>query len=380
MLTRPTGRDWHHRAVAPSGSELSRSYFEHVVRPAVAARWPRLPYAAARLGSGSDVLGLDDAMSRDHDWGLRLNLLVPGGLVAAVDAHLGEHLPESFAGHPTRFATTWDPVVRHRVQVETARELAVSRLGVDPTTDLTVGDWLSLTGQAVLEVTAGDVFADGAGELDRIRRTLEWYPDDVWRHVVATDWARLAQELPFIGRTGERGDDLGSRVLTARLAGIAMHLGHLLERRWPPYAKWLGTSFARLPRARVAAGPLDAALTANHWHERESGVVDALRALRRLQADAGLPTVDDPVERFWDRPYLGVRDTAVTVVAESIRDPAVRSLPRGVGSAEQVSDNVDVLVHPGRRRPPRDRVADDAAPGGVITPPDATSSATRRVR
>lgn len=334
----------------PSGTELSRAYFEQVVEPLVRRRWPDLPLAAARLGTGSEVLGLDDAMSRDHDWGLRLNLLVPDDLVTAVDAHLGEHLPESFAGHPTRFATTWDPVVHHRVQVETARDLGVSRLGVDPTTELTVADWLSLTGQAVLEVTAGEVFADGAGELDGIRQRLEWYPDDVWRHVVATDWARLAQELPFVGRTGERGDALGSRVLAARLAGIAQHLGHLLERRWPPYAKWLGTSFARLPRASAAFGPLEAALAANHWRERESGLVDALRVLSRVQADGGLPAVDDPVEPFWDRPYRGVRDAAVTVLAETIRDPAVQSLPHGVGSAEQWSDNVDVLVDASLRR------------------------------
>ena len=363
-----------------SGVELSRSYFEQVVRPCVEARWPRLPYAAARLGSGSDVLGLDDAISRDHDWGLRLNLLVPGELVGDVDAHLSEQLPDSFAGLPVRFATTWDPVVRHRVQVGTARDLAVSRLGVDPTTDLTVGDWLSLTGQAVLEVIAGEVFADSAGELDGIRRRLEWYPDDVWRHVVATDWARVGQELPFVGRTGERGDDLGSRVVAARIAGVMMHLGHLLERRWPPYAKWLGTSFARLPRAGGVVGSLQAAAAATDWRERESGLVDALRVLSRVQADAGLPTVDDPVEPFWDRPYQGVRDAAVTVVSGSIRDPAVRALPRGVGSAEQWSDNVDVLTHPGRRQPPRDRGADGAAPGVVVTPPGAASSAARSVR
>jgi hypothetical protein len=337
--------------VDATGAELSRSYYEHVVRPLVRRRWPGLPQAAARLGSGSDVLGLDDGMSRDHDWGLRLNLLVPAEVVADVDAHLAECLPEEHEGHPTRFATTWDPVVRHRVQVETARELAVSRLGLDPTADLRVDDWLSLTGQAVLEVTAGEVFADDAGELHGIRQRLEWYPDDVWRHVVATDWARLAQELPFVGRTAERGDDLGSRVVAARLTGVALHLGHLLERRWPPYAKWLGTSFARLPQAAAALGFLQQALTTQDWRERESGLVEALRALNAVQGAAGLPVADDPVEPFWDRPYRGVREEVVALLEASVTDPVVRALPRGVGSAEQWSTSVDILVHPQRRRP-----------------------------
>lgn len=335
-----------------TGAQLSRSYFERVVRPLVETRWPGLPYAAARLGSGSDVLGLDDAMSRDHDWGLRLDLLVPAEIVPSVDGHLAEHLPKTFAGHPVRFATTWDPAVRHRVQVQTARDLAVMRLGLDPTADLTPADWLSLTGQAVLEVAGGVVFADHSGELDGIRRRLEWYPDDVWRHVVATDWARLAQELPFVGRTGERGDEVGSRVVAARLVGVALHLGHLLERRWPPYAKWLGTSFAGLARAGTSTGPLHAALAAGDWRGREQGLVDALRRLNRVQAEVGLPTVDDPVAPFWGRPYRGVREDAVTVVSDSIRDPAVRALPRGVGSAEQWSDNADLLTDARLRRQP----------------------------
>jgi len=338
--------------VSASGAELSRSYFEQVVEPIVRGRWPGMPCAAARLGSGSDVLGLDDTMSRDHDWGLRLNLLVPAEATTAVDEHLDAHLPRAFAGHPTRFATTWDPVARHRVQVETARELAVSRLGVDPGGDLDVDDWLSLTGQAVLEVTCGEVFADDAGELDGIRQRLEWYPDDVWRHVVATDWARLSQELPFVGRTAERGDELGSRVVAARLIGVVLHLGHLLDRRWPPYAKWLGTSFAGLPRAGAALAPLDRALAADDWRQREGGLVEALRLLAAVQGEAGLPTVDDPVEPFWDRPYLGVRGAVVEVLEASVTDPVVRALPRGVGSAEQRSDNVDVLTGACHRRPP----------------------------
>ena len=333
-----------------TGAELSRAYFEHVVRPLLRGRWRGLPVAAARLGSGSDVLGLDDVMSRDHDWGLRLNLLVPREAVDDVDSYLAEHLPAEYLGLPTRFATTWDPVVRHRVEVETARDLAVSRLGVDPTRDLDPGAWLSVTGQSVLEVTGGEVFADDSGELDRLRRRLAWYPDDVWRHVVAVDWTRLGQELPFVGRTAERGDDLGSRVIAARLVDVAMHLGHLLERRWPPYAKWVGSSFRSLPRAGSAQRPLTEALSAAGWRDREAGLVRGIRILNEVQRDSGLPALDDPVEPFWDRPYAGVSSDVVPALEASISDPLVRALPRGVGSAEQWSHNVDVLVHAERRR------------------------------
>ena len=337
------------------GAECSRLYYEQLVGPSVDARWPGLPRAAGRLGSGSDVLGLDDAVSQDHDWGLRLNLLVSADIAAHVDAYLEETLPESFEGLPTRFTTTWDAHRRHRVQVQDVASFVHSRTGVDLRDPLSTDDWLMLTGQAVLEVTAGPVFVDTDGALTAARTALGWYPDEVWKYVIAADWARLAQELPFVGRTAEVGDDLGSRVITARLVDVATHLAHLIDRRWPPYSKWLGTSLTRLPRSHVVAEPLARALTSTHWRTREDGLVDAVRTLNRLQADAGLPTVDDPVEQFWDRAYRGIRVEVLETLEKSIHDPAVRALPRGVGSADQWSHNADVLTNPSRRRlpPPR---------------------------
>jgi len=336
-----------------SGTALSQAYYDQVVGPAVAAHWPGLPYAAGRLGGGSDVLGFDDAVSQDHDWGLRLNLLVPVDIAAQVDAHLARALPDAFGGHPTRFATTWDPRVRHRVQVEDVRTFVASLTGLDASGSWSVGDWLSLTGQAVLEVRAGPVFADTAGVLTAIRERLTWYPHDLWTYVVAIDWARLAQELPFIGRAAERGDDLGSRVITSRLVGVAVHLAHMLERRWPPYAKWSGTSLGRLPRAGATVRSLTRAVDANEWRVREAALVDGLRALHRLQREVGLPGVDDPVEPFWDRRYQGIREEVMVRLEASVTDEAVRSLPRGVGSAEQWTSNVDVLLNHTRRLPSR---------------------------
>lgn len=299
------------------------------------------------------MLGLDDARSRDHDWGLRLNLLVPTDLVNDVDEYLERVLPATFRGHPVRFSLSWDPRVRHRVQVQDVPTLVASRTGITASGPLSTDEWLSLTGQSVLEITAGPVFVDTSGDLTAVRRRLSWYPDDLWAYVVATDWARIAQELPFVGRAAERGDQLGSRVIAARLVGVAMHVAHLVERRWPPYAKWLGTSFARLPRAGTSSTPLRRALEAEHWEDREEGLVQALRAVHALQRESGLSAVGDPVGPFFDRPYRTVREEVIVRLEESISDPAVRGLPRGVGSVEQWSDNVDVLMEPGRRTGPR---------------------------
>src|SRR5829696_676389 len=158
--------------VQAGGVRLALDYYEEVVAPLLQSRWPGLPHAAARLGSGSDVLGLDDAVSRDHDWGLRLTLLVERDQVEAVDAFLQQELPETHQGWPTRFGTTWKPKLDHQVDVGTAEDFAASRLGVAVDTDWDAIDWLSMTGQSVLEVAGGEVFADTLGAISHIRRRL----------------------------------------------------------------------------------------------------------------------------------------------------------------------------------------------------------------
>jgi hypothetical protein len=330
------------------GLRYSREYYGDVLAPLLDRHRPGIVHGAARLGSGSDVLGLDDDTSRDHDWGLRVTLFVAEHAVDDVDELLERMLPTEYRGHPTRFATTWRQEPHHGVEVTTIGRFTRERLGVDATRELDVGDWLSLTGQAVLEVTAGEVFDDPTGELASVRNRLRWYPDAVWRHVVAADWARIGQELPFIGRAGERGDDLGSRLIAARLVRVAMHLGFLLERRWPPYPKWFGTLFADLPRAAALAPQLLLAVRAETWREREDALCEALERLNALQRENGLPAAERATQPFFDRPFRGASDIS-RLVGETISDPVVAALPPGVGAIEQWVDNVDVLTASERR-------------------------------
>ena len=340
------------RKTMPGGAELGRQFHADVVGPLLARERPGLRYAAGRLGSGSDVLGYDDATSRDHDWGCRLTLLVDEADQAAVpgvDALLERELPESYRGLPVRFGVTWNPGVRHQVQVATVAGFAVSRLGVDPTRPLTAADWLVLDSQAVLEVTAGPVFADQTAALGPARAGLRWYPPDVERYVLAAGWQRIEQQLAMVGRTAGRGDELGSRLLTAQLAGDLVALAFLVSREWAPYAKWRGTAFAALPVARRLGGLIDAALAGTCWPDREAGLAGACEVLLAAQRERGLPGPDQAITMFWDRPFRTVDLAIAAGLLAGITDPQVRRLPRGVGSAAQWIDSVDVLASPGRR-------------------------------
>jgi Domain of unknown function (DUF4037) len=334
------------------GAELARLFHAEVVGPLLAGAFPGLRYAAGRLGSGSDVLGLDDARSRDHDWGCRLTLLIDDpdtGAVPDVGRLLERELPEEFRGFPVRFPVTWDASLSHRVEVATVAGFAVSRLGVDATGPLAALDWLILTGQSVLEVIAGPVFTDKTATLAPLRAALSWLPSDVERYVLAAGWQRVSQQLPFVGRTADRGDDLGSRLLAGQLAGDLMSLAFTLSRRWAPYGKWRGTAFQALPAAGLLSGDLAAAITGQGWRERESALAAVAETLLDMQRDRGLPAPERAVVPFWDRPYRGINPEVAGGLMASIADPDVGRLPPCVGSIEQWVDSVDVLGSAQRR-------------------------------
>ncbi|WP_446220373.1 DUF4037 domain-containing protein [Micromonospora sp. IBHARD004] len=343
------------------GLALARRFHDEVVAPLLARRRPGLRYAAGLLDGGSELLGLDTARSTDHDWGPRTQLFVAGpDEVGPVRAVLDAELPAEFLGWPARFAGGPDVRLgvvdadgdRHGVSVDELGGWLRGRLGFDPRTGVGVADWLATPTQRLAELTGGAVFHDGLdGALTAARGRLAWYPDDVWRHVLAAAWTRIGQTEHLAGRCAEVGDELGSRVVTAGLARDLMRLGLLLHCRWPPYAKWLGTVFARLPAADPVVDALSRALGPDGWSERQAGLVGALETVAGWTNDLGLAAPVDPAARqFHGRPFL-VLDAGrfAAALRAAIGDPALRArLP--VGAVDQYVDNVDVLTDPQRVR------------------------------
>src|SRR5262245_49963812 len=87
------------------GVALSRRFFKELIEPLIAARFPGMRFAAAFVGSGSDVLGFETPMSMDHGWCARVNIFVTkedhARRAAHVEAVLREQVPARFGGHPT---------------------------------------------------------------------------------------------------------------------------------------------------------------------------------------------------------------------------------------------------------------------------------------
>jgi hypothetical protein len=345
------------------GLKLSQMLYEQAVQPIMAAHFPRLLYSAGHLGAGSDVLGFDTPQSTDHGWGPKLGLFVSetdyvdhkGALVRT----FSEQLPYEIGGYPTNFAPSEDggwmkPItsgpINHGVMVSTVGGFFESYLGVDTSSELSAVGWLCIPQQKLRTIASGHVFHDGLGELEPIRARLSYYPRDVWLYLLAAQWQRINQDEPFMGRTGDVGDDLGSRLVAARLVRDLMRLCFLIERTYIPYIKWFGTAFARLGCAAELGPILDRVLRAEDWKEREQHLSLAYTAVARMHnALAITEPLPTEVSTFFGRPYLVLQSgNFAHALQTAITDEHVKRLPPYLGSVDQFVDSTDVLERDAR--------------------------------
>jgi hypothetical protein len=340
------------------GIELARRFYFEAVRPILQREVPDFEHAAALIGWGSDVLGFDDEMSQDHEWGPRVLLFSDAvDRAAEISNLLARELPTKFAGFSTHFGPTDEPgttrmsalaagPVAHRIEMFSLRDYLRLRIGVDPREGFTVQNWLTTPTQRLLELTSGEVFVDPAGELARVRELLVWYPHDVWLYAMAGHWERIGQYEHFLGRAGARGDELGSRSLAASLARDVMRLGFLQVRRYAPYAKWLGTAYATLELPERAS--LERALRADDWQAREDGLADAYENVARRHNALGITAhVDPAVRAFWGRPFRVLfADRFVDALRAAITDQEVCAVSHAGGAIDSLSDNTALLERP----------------------------------
>ena len=243
------------------GIELAGKFYNEAVRPILESDFSGVPYSAALLGTGSEVLGFDTEMSTDHHWGPRAMVFLSERdherYAGAITESLRQKLPVRFCGYSTNYSEP-DPhdhnvqhlqevengPVNHRVEVRTMRDFFLGYLGFDLDQTLEPPDWLTFPEQKLRTIIAGAVYQDGLG-LQAVRERFKYYPRDVWLYLMACGWNRIGQEEHLMGRAGMAGDELGSAIIGSRLVRDLMRLCFLMEKQYAPYPKWFGTAFAQ---------------------------------------------------------------------------------------------------------------------------------------
>ena len=351
------------------GIKLCGQFYEEVVQPILLTRFPELKHAAALIGNGSEVLGFDDQLSTDHDWGPRVLLFVE----TADQQHseqilqaLARELPYEFHGYPTNWT---DPdtndngtqvlelvsngPIHHRVTVQTIRSFILEHLGFDIRQELEPADWLTFSEQRLLTFTGGAVYHDEVG-LEEQRSRLAYYPQDVWLYLLAAGWARIGEDEHLMGRAGMVGDEVGSAIIGARLVRDIMRLCFLMEKTYAPYPKWFGTAFKHLPGAQELLPVLQGALHADTWQKRERFLVQAYEqlAIRHTTLKLTKP-LPEQVTSFFGRPFQVIELHGFSgALIEQIEDPRVKRIAAQspLGSLDLLSDNTNLVSNP-RWRP-----------------------------
>lgn len=304
-----------------NGLQLNRCFFQDIVQPLLGRDFRTLRYAAGLLGHCSDVLGFDDKTSTDHVWGPRLQVFLSEtdhvSLCAELDKFLSMELPAMYRDYPVNYRSEpgffrWarpeyraEPPFNHFVEIVTVRSFFNRDIQWDISRAPTIEEWLTFTDQALVELTSGEVFRDDLSELTAARRHLCFFPDPVWHFHMYCLWRSIAEEQAFPGRCHQVGDEIGWRLLAARIANKAMKLCFLLERRYFPYSKWFGSAFKQLTCASAVQPLLGQVLQSSIYKSCEEALCSLMVHVGGMHnALRVTPAVEPKVINCYGRGFL----------------------------------------------------------------------------
>lgn len=258
---------------AISAVTLSEAFFKELVRPAIEANAPQLLEQGAfgRFGYGSECLGLDDEISRDHHWGPQIDLLLPKAALEQLDPEVFRRIAASFPDKFQGFPLIAGQGATAGLSAGSIEAFLIQTIG-RTTSPASSHDWLEIAEEDIIHIVNGKVFHDSQGDFSRIRSVFsDYYPDDVWKRRIA-HWCRYASGMGLyaLGRAHMRGNLPYAYTTFARTIKLTMELAHLLNREYFTYDKWLYPLFCKLPTIAPEMRPLlDKAVEPDTtWEER----------------------------------------------------------------------------------------------------------------
>ncbi|MCR4668264.1 MAG: DUF4037 domain-containing protein [Clostridia bacterium] len=302
------------------GLDISREYYEEFGRPMLERDFPELmPYLAAGLfGSGSECLGYDDDVSLDHDMEPGFMLLLPGEEI--VDRKAEFALERAYSALPKEYMGLKRPLLAPvggaRKGVMRTDDFFGGKLG----DEFTLESWLRVPSYSLLEVTNGELFFDGYGEVTELRKRLSAYPEDIRRK-------KLAGNLLMMGQSGQynfnrcmlHGEKGAAQFAAIEFAKHAMETVFLLNGRYMPFYKWAFRAMRELPKLSIEAELLEYLITTDN---DGSLAEDKYQVMEGIAADV----IDELNEQGLTKAVCMDLEKHAYSVNDGISDGAIRNM------------------------------------------------------
>ncbi len=232
------------------GLELARAYYERFGRPMLEESFSAVSdrIAAGLVGEGSECLGFDDALSRDHDFEPGFCLF----LTREDEREFGFRLERAYAKLPAEFEgvrrSCLSPVGGARHGVIVIEDFYRRFLGSEeaPREEL---QWLYTPSSALLAASNGAVFCDPLGRFSAVRELLlGGYPEDVRRKKLAAHTVFMAQAGPYnYNRCIRRGECGAAQLALFDFVRHAISAVYLINNQYEPFYKWAYRGMRELP-------------------------------------------------------------------------------------------------------------------------------------
>lgn len=305
------------------GLEIAKAFYHEYGEPMLWEKFPEiLPFmAVGLLGRGSECLGFDDEVSRDHDFEPGFCVFLPGEEI--VDRRTAFLLERAYAGLPKEFMglrrAVISPVGGARHGVLRTAEFMTDLVGSsDGRLDLT--GWMTVPDHALTEALSGEIFTDPYGEVTAIRERLRRQPVDVKRK-------KLAGHLLLMGQSGQynykrclaHGETAAAQLAVTEFVKSTMSVVFLLNNTYQPYYKWSFRAMRALPRLSLEAELLEYLLTSDNEPETAKEKYDVIEGIAS-------DVIDELMEQGLTQAICGDLEKHAYSVNDQIADAYIRNL------------------------------------------------------
>ena len=269
-------------------------------------RFPELcPFLATGLaGSGSECLGFDDEVSRDHDFEPGFCIFLP--VEDVVDRKAAFALERAYAKLPGEFMgvrrAKVSPVGGARHGVMRTADFMMDKTGT-PDGNLSALQWLSLPDFALAEAVGGEIFDDRYGEITAIRKRLRRRPSDIRFKKLAGQLLMMAQSGQYnYNRCLRHGETAAAQLAVTEFVKSTMAAVFLINDEYQPYYKWSFRAMRALPKLSLEAELLEYLLTTDNEEETRGekyAVIESIAAdvAKELHEQGLVGTADPDLEK-----------------------------------------------------------------------------------